>query len=132
VEGPGRRGQTTFVPGGLGELNFDSRGVPVTGGATRTWTGRSTPGYWPGIPSWASGGTVVVPWWHSASQGMIPAGLTGITNSMPWRPAPHRDRAGHRTVRRGRTAGPGAAGADGPVGGEAASRRLAGQRKLVA
>ena len=99
-------------PGGLGELNFDSRGVPVTGaalspggrmlalslvhgfpagplygslevinltsGATRTWTGRSTPGYWPGIPSWVSGGTVVVPWWHSASQGMIPAGLTGI------------------------------------------------------
>ena len=48
-------------PGVLGELNFDSRGVPVTGGATRTWTGRSTPGYWPGIPSWASGGTVVVP-----------------------------------------------------------------------
>ena len=72
-------------PGGLGEPNFDSRGVPVAGaalspggrmlalslvhgfpagplygslgvinltsGATRTWTGRSTPGYWPGIPS---------------------------------------------------------------------------------
>ena len=52
--------------------------ISLTSGATRTWTGRSTPGYWPGIPSWASGGTVVVPWWHSASQGMIPAGLTGI------------------------------------------------------
>ena len=99
-------------PGGLGQLNFDSRGVPVTGaalspdgrmlalslahefpagppygsvevinvasGATRAWTGRSAPGYWPGVPSWASDTTVVVPWWHSASQSMLPAELTGI------------------------------------------------------
>jgi len=99
-------------PGGLRQLGFDSRGVPVTGaalspggrmlalslvhefpsgplygsvevinvasGATRTWTGRNAPGYWPGVPSWASGGTVLVPWWHSTSQGMIPAGITGV------------------------------------------------------
>ena len=70
--------------GGLGQLTFDSTGVPVTGaalspdgrmialsllhkfpagplygtvkvinlasGATRTWTGHSALGYWPGIP----------------------------------------------------------------------------------
>jgi len=99
-------------PGGLGQLNFDSRGVPVTGaalspdgsmlalslvyefppgplygsvevvnvasGATRTWTGQSAPGYWPGVPTWSSGATVVLPWWHSASQGMVPAEITGV------------------------------------------------------
>jgi hypothetical protein len=99
-------------PGRLGQLDFDSRGVPVTGaalspdgrllalsltqefppgplygsvevinvasGATRTWSGQSAPGYWPGIPSWAGDGTVVVPWWHSTSQGTIPAEITGI------------------------------------------------------
>ena len=108
--------QLTVSPGGqpgrLGQLNFDSRGGPVTGaalspdgkmlalslvhefpagplygsvevinvasGATRTWTGQSVPGYWPGIPSWSSDGTVVVPWWHSTSQSMIPAEITGI------------------------------------------------------
>jgi hypothetical protein len=99
-------------PGGLGRLNFASRGVPVTGaalspdgrrlalslvhefpagplhgsvevinlasGATRTWTGQGAPGYWPGIPSWASDGTIVIPWWHSTSASMIPAEITGI------------------------------------------------------
>jgi len=88
-------------PGGLGQLTFDSRGMPVTGaalspdgrmlalsllhdfgagslygsvevinvasGAIRTWTGQSTPGYWPGIPAWASTRTIVVPWWHSTT-----------------------------------------------------------------
>jgi hypothetical protein len=52
--------------------------INVAGGATRTWTGRGAPGYWPGVPSWASGGTVVVPWWHSTSQSMIAADLTGV------------------------------------------------------
>ena len=99
-------------PGGLGQLTFDSKGVPVTGaalspdgemlalslvhefpggplygsvevinvasGATRTWTGQSAPGYWPGVPSWASDGTVVVPWWHGTSQSMFPAEITGV------------------------------------------------------
>jgi len=99
-------------PGKLSRLNFDSRGVPVTGaamspdgrmlalslvqefppgplygsvevinvagGATRTWTGRSAPGYWPGVPSWAGDGTVVVPWWHDTGHGMIPAEVTGV------------------------------------------------------
>ena len=52
--------------------------INVASGVTRAWTGRSAPGYWPGVPSWASASTVVVPWWHSASQGMLPARLTGI------------------------------------------------------
>jgi hypothetical protein len=108
-------------PAGLGQLNFDSEGVPVTGaalspdgkmlalsllhefppgapygsvevlsvanGATPTtpatptiwtWTGRGAPGYWPGVPSWASDGTVVVPWWHSTAQSTVPAELTGV------------------------------------------------------
>jgi hypothetical protein len=99
-------------PGGLGQLTFDNRGMPVTGaalspdgrmlalslvhefpagplygsvevldvasGATRSWTGQSTPGYWPGIPAWASDSTVVVPWWHITSGSMIPAQVTGI------------------------------------------------------
>ena len=52
--------------------------ITVASGATRTWSGQSSPGYWPGTPSWAGDGTVVVPWWHSASEGTIPAGLTGI------------------------------------------------------
>ena len=117
---PGVAGVTVFRltvspggrPGGLGQLNFGSRGVPVTGaalspdgrrlalslvhefpagplhgsvevinlasGATRTWTGQGAPGYWPGIPSWASDGTIVIPWWHSTSESMIPAEITGI------------------------------------------------------
>ena len=52
--------------------------INAASGVTRAWTGRSEPGYWPGVPSWASHSTVVVPWWHSASQGMLPARLTGI------------------------------------------------------
>jgi len=108
--------QLTVSPGGrpgeLSQLNFDSRGVPVTGaalspdkrmlalslvqefppgplygsvevinlasGATRTWTGHSVPGYWPGVPAWAGDGTVVVPWWHDTGHGMIPAQFTGV------------------------------------------------------
>jgi hypothetical protein len=118
---PGVAGVTLFRlavspggrPGRLGQLAFDSTGVPVTGaalspdgrmlalsltrefppggalagsvelisvvtGATRTWTGRGAPGYWPGVPSWAGNGTVIVPWWHSVSQSMVPAELTGV------------------------------------------------------
>ena len=45
---------------------------------TRTWTGRSAPGYWPGVPSWAGDDTVVVLWWHSTSQSTTPAELTGV------------------------------------------------------
>ena len=33
---------------------------------------------WASSPSWASDGTVVVPWWHSTSQSMIPAEFAGI------------------------------------------------------
>jgi hypothetical protein len=51
----------------------------VASGGARTWTGQGAPGYWPGVPSWAGDGTVVVvPWWHSASQTTIPAEITGV------------------------------------------------------
>jgi hypothetical protein len=52
--------------------------INVASGTTRTWTGRSAPGYWPGVPSWAGDGTVVVPWWHDIGHGMIPAEVTGV------------------------------------------------------
>jgi hypothetical protein len=53
--------------------------ITVASGATRTWSGQSAPGYWPGIPSWAGDGTVSVPWWRSPSPGTtIPAEITGI------------------------------------------------------
>jgi hypothetical protein len=52
--------------------------INVASGATRTWTGRGVPGYWPGVPSWAGDGTVVVPWWHDTGHGMIPAEITGV------------------------------------------------------
>jgi hypothetical protein len=52
--------------------------INVASGATRTWTGRSAPGYWPGVPAWASDGAVVVPWWHDTGNGMDPAEITGV------------------------------------------------------
>ena len=52
--------------------------INVASGAARTWTGRSTPGYWPGVPAWASDGAVVVPWWHNTGNGMDPAEITGV------------------------------------------------------
>jgi hypothetical protein len=52
--------------------------INVASGATRTWTGRSAPGYWPGVPAWASDGSVVVLWWHDTGNGMDPAEITGV------------------------------------------------------
>ena len=52
--------------------------ISVATGVARTWTGESTPGYWPGVPAWAGDGTVVVPWWHDTGDGMIPAEITGV------------------------------------------------------
>ncbi len=52
--------------------------INLVSGATRTWTGQSTLGYWPGIPAWASNSTIVVPWWHSTTPNTIPAQITGI------------------------------------------------------
>lgn len=58
-----------FPPGSLyGSVKV----INLVSGEIRTWTGQSTPGYWPGVPAWASDDTVVVPWWHSAV-GMNPA-----------------------------------------------------------
>jgi hypothetical protein len=52
--------------------------ITLASGATRTWSGQGAPGYWPGIPAWTGDGTVVVPWWHGTTGGMIPAEVTGI------------------------------------------------------
>ena len=52
--------------------------INVVTGATRTWTGRGAPDHWPGIPALAGDSTVIVPWWHGASQSMIPADITGL------------------------------------------------------
>ena len=52
--------------------------ISVATGVARTWTGESTPGYWPGVPAWAGDGTVVVPWWHDTGDGIIPAEITGV------------------------------------------------------
>jgi hypothetical protein len=52
--------------------------INLASGATRTWTGQSAPGYWPGVPAWASNGTVDLPWWHDTGHGMVPAEITGI------------------------------------------------------
>jgi hypothetical protein len=52
--------------------------IDLASGATRTWTGQSTPGYWPGVPAWAGDGTIVVPWWHDTGHLMGPAEITGV------------------------------------------------------
>jgi hypothetical protein len=58
-----------FPPGPLsGSVEI----VNLASGETRTWTGQNMPWYWPGVPAWASGDTVVVPWWHSTPAGMLP------------------------------------------------------------
>jgi hypothetical protein len=62
----------------LGALSGSVEVINLASGATRTWTGQSTPGYWPGIPAWASNGTVDLPWWHDAGHGMVPAEITGV------------------------------------------------------
>jgi hypothetical protein len=61
-----------------GPLSGSVEVINVASGATRTWTGRGAPGYWPGVPSWAGDGTVVVPWWHDIGHGMIPAEVAGV------------------------------------------------------
>jgi hypothetical protein len=52
--------------------------INLASGATRTWTGQATPGYWPGIPAWTSNSTIAVPWWHGAAGYMNPGQITGI------------------------------------------------------
>jgi hypothetical protein len=52
--------------------------INLASGATRTWTGQSAPGYWPGVLAWTGDGTVVVPWWHNTGNGMGPAEITGV------------------------------------------------------
>jgi hypothetical protein len=38
----------------IGPLSGSVELINVADGATRTWTGRSAPGYWPGTPAWVS------------------------------------------------------------------------------
>ena len=61
-----------------GPLHGSVEVVSVATGVARTWTGESTPGYWPGVPAWVGDGTVVVPWWHDTGDGTIPAEITGV------------------------------------------------------
>jgi hypothetical protein len=63
---------------GAGPLYGSVEVLDVASGATRTWAGQSTPGYWPGIPAWATSSTIAVPWWHSTTPNTIPAQITGI------------------------------------------------------
>ena len=52
--------------------------ITLASGTTRTWTGQSAAGYWPGVPAWVSDRVVVVPWWRDTGHGMVPAEITGI------------------------------------------------------
>ena len=52
--------------------------INLASGATRTWTGQNSPGYWPGVPAWFSDSTIAVPWWHDTGHGMIPAAISGV------------------------------------------------------
>jgi len=63
-----------FLPPVYGKVEL----LNVPTGKTRTWTAQAASGYWPGVPAWAGDGTVLVPWWHSTSQGMNPADITGV------------------------------------------------------
>ena len=52
--------------------------INVASGATRTWTGRSAPGYWPGVPAWAGTAWSWSPGGTTPAPGMIPAEITGV------------------------------------------------------
>lgn len=42
--------------------------IDLATGRARTWTGRSSQGYWPGTPAWGPGDrTLDFPWWHVTS-----------------------------------------------------------------
>lgn len=62
----------------FGPLSGSVEVINVASGAVRTWTGQSAPGYWPGVPAWASDSTIAVPWWRETSGGTIPAEVTGV------------------------------------------------------
>ncbi len=63
-----------FLPPLYGSVEL----INVATGATRTWTARAAPGYWPGTPAWAGDSAVAVPWWHDTGHGMFPADITGV------------------------------------------------------
>ena len=53
--------------------------IDLATGNTRTWTGRSSQGYWAGTPSWGTGDrTLVFPWWHTISLTTGAAAITGV------------------------------------------------------
>jgi hypothetical protein len=53
--------------------------IDLATGKTRTWTGRSTSGYWPGAPSWGDGdGTLTFPWWRLTSPTTGAAAIVGV------------------------------------------------------
>jgi len=53
--------------------------VNLATGQTRTWTGRSDAGYWPGAPSWGNADTTLTfPWWHTTSPPTGTAAIVGV------------------------------------------------------
>ncbi len=63
----------------LGPLSGSVDVINVVSGVTRAWTGQAAPGYWPGIPAWASNSIIAIPWWHSTTiRNTTPAQITGI------------------------------------------------------
>jgi hypothetical protein len=52
--------------------------VDLGTGATSTSRGTTTPGSWPGVPSWADGETLTVPWWYFSRNGDGGMMLTAI------------------------------------------------------
>ena len=53
--------------------------IDLATGKTRTWTGRSSQGYWAGTPSWGTGdSTLTLPWWHITSSTTGAATITGV------------------------------------------------------
>jgi hypothetical protein len=53
--------------------------VNLATGKIRTWTGRSEPDYWPGVPTWIYGDTMLTfAWWHTVSLDTGAAVIAGI------------------------------------------------------
>jgi hypothetical protein len=53
--------------------------INLVTGASRTWTGPSAPGYWPGAPTWGNGDrTLTFTWWHITSLTTGAAVIAGV------------------------------------------------------
>jgi hypothetical protein len=61
--------------------------IDLATGTSRTWTGSSGPGYWPGAPTWGNdGSTLAFTWWHGtslATGAVVIAGTGELDTSAP-------------------------------------------------